>query len=64
MPGAAEAEFYQSGWPPPVPQESMSNLSASPARCTTVVNTASAVGLRQMLPATKMGEDAGRRPCR
>ena len=35
----------------PVPHESMSNRSATPARSTTAWKTASAVGLRQMLPA-------------
>lgn len=35
----------------PVPHESMSNLSARPAFSTTLLNMASAVGLRQMLPA-------------
>lgn len=35
----------------PVPQESMSNLSATPAFSTTLLNMASAVGLRQIFPA-------------
>lgn len=33
-----------------MPHESMSKLSARPAFCTTLLNMASAVGLRQMLP--------------
>jgi hypothetical protein len=46
---------YQSGLPPPVPQLSMSNLSASPALSTAALKLASAVGLRQMLPARRRG---------
>ncbi len=43
---------YQFSCPePPVPQESISNSSATPDRSTTFLRTASAAGLRQMLPA-------------
>lgn len=41
---------YQFDEPPPVPQLSISNSPASPALSTTFLNTASAEGLRQMLP--------------
>ena len=41
---------HQSGLPPPVPQESITTWSCSPARSTTLLNTASAVGLLHMLP--------------
>jgi hypothetical protein len=39
----------------PVPHESMSKASARPASCTAARNVASAVGLRQMLPACAGG---------
>ena len=46
---------HHSGLPPPVPQESITIWSCRPARSTTLLNTASAVGLRHMLPT----QDAG-----
>jgi hypothetical protein len=44
--------------PPPVPQESMSNRSATPAFSTTALNTASALGLLQMFPVTSASLNA------
>ena len=46
---------HQSGLPPPVPQESITIWSCRLARSTTLLNTASAVGLLHMLPV----QDAG-----
>ena len=46
---------HQSGLPPPVPQESITIWSCRPARSTTLLNTASAVGLLHMLPAQNAG---------
>ena len=43
---------YQFSLPPPVPHESMKNSSDTPERSTTFLKTASAVGLRQILPVT------------
>ena len=43
----------QSSLPPPVPHESMKNSSATPDLSTTFLKTASAVGLRQILPASQ-----------
>lgn len=50
---------YQLELPPPVPQLSMSNSSARPARSASARKVASAVGLRQMLPVQLVGEQWG-----
>ncbi len=50
-----EPQEHQSSLPPPVPQLSMWNCSFRPARSTTCLKTASALGLRHMLPAQRRG---------
>lgn len=50
VPPRSPSPAHQLGFPPPVPHESISNLSASPALEVTCLKTASAVGLLQMFP--------------
>jgi len=54
------SDLYQLFEPPPVPQLSTIKLDEMPCLAMTLLNTASAVGLRQMLPRqTKRTEVLG-----